>query len=404
MRSTPFAWCDIPAKAHVTTSSRLGIGAVGRGPESIIANMKDMRERVIIKTSIVGIIGNMLLVVFKLIVGFMSNSIAIILDAVNNATDALSSIVTIIGTKIANMRPNRKHPFGYGRIEYITSAIIAAIILVAGALSLRESIDKIINPAVTNYSSVTIAVIIVAILAKIAIGLYFNKKGKQTNSGALIASGVDSNYDAVLSAGTLVVAFAQIIWNVNIDGIVGLLISLVVIKAGIDVLRDAIAPILGERNEELGKQIYDYVNSFEGVQGSYDLLLDNFGPNEIIGSIHIEVPDVMNAKQIHELTRNIAQGLFDKFNIVATVGIYAENTTGEYAEVKQALKAITDTHPEVLQTHGFYVDEEDGTVFFDMVLDFKSENDAVKDAVIEAISTQFPDYKYNVIIDTDYDG
>lgn len=366
--------------------------------------MKDVREREIIKTSIVGIVGNMLLVVFKLIVGFMSNSIAIILDAVNNATDALSSIVTIIGTKIANMRPNRKHPFGYGRIEYITSAIIAAIILVAGALSLRESIDKIMHPADTNYSSVTIAVIIVAIIAKIVIGLYFNKKGKQTNSQALIASGIDSNYDAVLSAGTLVVAFAQILWNVNIDGIVGLLISLVVIKAGIDVLRDAIAPILGERNEELGKQIYDYVNSFDGVSGAYDLVLDNFGPNEIIGSIHIEVPDVMNAKQIHELTRKIAQGLYEKFNIVATVGIYAENTTGQFAEVKQALKAITDTHPEVLQTHGFYVDEEDGTVFFDMVLDFKSEGEDIRDSVVKAISEKYPDYEYNVILDTDYDG
>ena len=366
--------------------------------------MDNTREKKIIKASFVGIAGNMLLVVFKLIVGFMSNSIAIILDAVNNATDALASIVTIVGTKIANMRPNRKHPFGYGRIEYLSSAIIAAIIFVAGALSIRESIDKIINPAETNYTSLTITVIIVAIIAKIFIGIYFHKKGKETDSTALIASGVDSNYDAVLSAGTLVVAFVQIFWNVNIDGIVGLLISLFVIKAGWDVLKDAINPIIGERNEDLGKEIYKYVCTFDGVRSAYDLILDNFGPNEMLGSIRVEVPDTMNAKQIHELTREISAGLYEKFNIVATVGIYAGNTTNDFDEIRQALKEITDARSEILQTHGFYVDEDERKVLFDLVIDFNSESDNIKEEVIEAISKRYPDYEYNVIVDTDYDG
>lgn len=363
------------------------------------------REYEIVKASIVGILGNMVLVVFKLIVGFLSNSIAIILDAVNNATDALSSIVTIIGTKIAGMPPNRKHPFGYGRIEYLTSVIIAAIILVAGALSLRESIDKIIHPAETDYTGITITVIIVAIIAKIFIGIYFHRAGKKTNSQALIASGVDSNYDAVLSAGTLVVAIVQLAWNINIDGIVGLLISLVVIKAGIEVLADALGPIIGVReDDDFGDQIREYVASFDGVHGVYDLLLDNFGPNETIGSVHIEVADNMNARQIHELTRTISRGLNEKFNIIATVGIYAENTTGEFAPMKKDLQDIADGKPEILQTHGFYVDKEQGTVFFDIVVDFKKDAEAIQRDVIEALRAKYPDYDYNVIIDTDFDG
>lgn len=167
------------------------------------------RDHEIIKASIIGIVGNMLLVAFKLVIGFFSHSIAIILDGVNNATDALSSIITIVGTKLAARRPDRHHPFGYGRIEYLTSVVIAIIILVAGFLSLRESIQKIIDPGHPSYSAITITIIIVAIIAKVFLGICFNHYGKKTKSEALIASGIDSNYDAVLSAGTLVVAFAQ---------------------------------------------------------------------------------------------------------------------------------------------------------------------------------------------------
>ena len=233
------------------------------------------REREIVKASIYGIIGNALLVAFKMAVGFMSHSIAIILDGVNNATDALSSIVTIVGTKLAGRRPDRHHPFGYGRVEYLTSVVIAIIILVAGFISLRESIDKIIHPGTPSYSAITITVIVVAILAKIAIGIMFKRFGDKTNSEALIASGIDSNYDAVLSAGTLVVAAAQNFWNLNIDGAVGLIISLVVLKAGFEVLGDALSPLIGgPEDKKLVDDITAYANSFPDVRGTYDVVLD----------------------------------------------------------------------------------------------------------------------------------
>ena len=367
--------------------------------------MKDDRDSLIIRTSVVGIIGNMVLVVFKLLVGFLSNSIAIILDGVNNATDALSFIVTIVATKIAGMRPTRKHPFGYGRTEYLASVAIGLIILVAGVLSMRESIVKIINPAEPSYDSLTITVIIVAIAVKIGIGIYFNRMGKKTDSGALRASAVDSNYDAVLSAGTLIVAFAQNIWGINIDGIVGAIISLAVIKAGLEVLADAISPIIGTREKkELGDEIYAYVNSFDGVLGTYDLILDDFGPRERIGSMHIEVPEDMTAKEIHKLTRNIAHGLFEKFNLNATIGIYAQNAPMTFDDFRDSLVRIAEEHPQVLQVHGFYVDVEENTIMFDMVVDFHADKEAVRSEVIEKISSEHPGYRYNVDIDTDFEG
>ena len=363
------------------------------------------REREIVKASVVGIAGNMLLVAFKLVVGIASSSIAIILDAVNNATDALSSVITIVGTKLAGRRPDRRHPFGYGRIEYLTSMVIAVIILVAGLVSLRESIIKIIHPATPSYSTITITVIVVAILAKVAIGLYFKREGDKTNSQALLASGVDSNYDAVLSGGTLVVAIAQNAWDLNIDGIVGVVISLVVCKAGVEVLRDALGPIIGQREQDdYGRKIERYVASFPQVQGAYDLILDDFGPNETIGSVHIEVADNLTAREIHELTHKISVGLLDTFGIIATVGIYAANTTGQFAPMRKRLQELADAEPKVLQVHGFYVDAAQQTAYFDLVVDFKANGEAIEQSIVNGLKRNYPGYTFVVTIDTDYEG
>lgn len=372
---------------------------------SYTGEVKAIREHKIVIASIAAIVGNGILVVAKLIIGFLSNSIAIILDAVNNATDALSSIITIIGTKLAGRRPTRKHPFGFGRIEYLTSVVIAVIILVAGFLSLRESIDKIIHPAETNYDIATIIVIVLAIAAKIVIGVYLKRRGNTLNSQALVASGIDSDYDAILSAGTLFVAFAQMLFNINIDGVVGLLISLFVLKAGIEVLGDALGPIIGEREDDnTDSEIRAYVRSFPGVLGAYDLILDNFGPNEVIGSIHIEVNDDMTAREIAELTRSMSIGLYKKYGVIMTIGVYAANTTGEFAQMHEDLKKVVSREPKILQVHGFYVDAESKTMYFDLVIDFEAHEEAIKDAVIREMRALYPDYSLDVIVDVDFEG
>ncbi len=374
------------------------------GAHNISKVMVMNREFEIVKASIYGIVGNLLLVAFKMAVGFASHSIAIILDGVNNATDALSSIITIVGTKLAGRRPDRRHPFGYGRVEYLTSVVIAVIILVAGLISLRESVVKIIHPGTPSYSVLTITVIVVAILAKIFIGIMFKRFGDKTDCEALIASGVDSNYDAVLSAGTLVVAAAQNFWGLNIDGAVGLVISLVVCKAGVEVLRDALAPIIGlPEDKKLVEAIEAYANGFPEVRGTYDVVLDNFGPNEVIGSLHIEVDDDMNAREIHALTRKISEGLAEKFRIMATVGVYAANTTGAFAPMRADLEALAKEDPKILQVHGFYVDDQTKTVYFDMMIDFHADDDAIRTQVTDAMKKKYPAYTYNVVVDTDYE-
>ena len=191
------------------------------------------REKTIVRTSVVGIVTNVLLVGFKMTVGLISNSIAVILDAVNNLSDALSSVVTIIGAKLGAKQPNKKHPLGYGRIEYISSMIVAALVLYAGITSLVESVKKIIHPEAAEYSAATLIIISVAIAVKLVLGLYVKKQGKKVNSGALTASGSDALFDAILSASVLASAIVYLIFGISLEAYVGVVIAGFIIKASV---------------------------------------------------------------------------------------------------------------------------------------------------------------------------
>ena len=363
------------------------------------------RESNIVQASIVGIVGNVVLVAFKLLVGLAAHSIAIILDAVNNATDVLSSVITIIGTKLAARRASRQYPFGFGRMEYMTSLAIAVIILIAGGISLWEAAVKVIWPTDPDYSTFTLIVIIASILVKVGIGIYLKRRGKTLRSSALSASGVDSDNDAILTAGTLVAALVALIWQVNIDGAIGVIISLFVLKSGCDILREAVSPILGARCDNgLGTRLKSFISSYDGVLGTYDIILDDFGPNEMIGAAHIEVDDDMRAAQIHELTRRISEDVYREFRIIITFRDYAANPHDRYKPMRRTLHEIVEDYPDVLQVHGFYVDEQRKLVTFDLVLEFRADNEAVRTGVIDRMKSAYPAYEYNVVIDADYVG
>lgn len=361
------------------------------------------RERKIIKTSIIGILVNLILVVFKLIVGLIANSIAIILDAVNNFSDALSSIITIIGTKLAGRKPDKKHPYGYGRIEYLTSVIIAVIVLLAGVTSLKESAVKVFRPEEANYSYASLIVIIAAIAAKLICGSYVKKVGESIHAQSLVASGSDAFFDAILSLGTLVGAVISMIWGIGLEGVLGVVISVFIIKAGMEMLLETLNSIIGIRTDsELSGQLKEKINSYPEVKGTYDLTLHNYGPTEIIGSVHIEVDDEMTAREIHHLSRRIASEIFMEFGIILTVGIYASNTDGEFAKVREAVEAEVGKRPEILEMHGFYVERERKAISFDLIIDFKADAPAVRNEVKKALEKSCPGYLFDIILDSDF--
>ena len=361
------------------------------------------RNKTIIRTSFVGIGVNAVLVAFKAVVGLVSGSIAIVLDAVNNLSDALSSVITIIGTKLSSRAPDKKHPYGHGRIEYLTSMLIAIIMLVAGAASIRESVEKIFFPTKANYSAVSIIIIVAAIAAKLLCGRYVRSVGKRINSGALIASGSDALFDAVLSFGTLVAAIISLIFDLSLEGWFGAVISVFIIKAGIEMLLEPLNTIIGTRvDSELSESVKELICNYPGVYGAYDLTLHNYGHNRMIGSVHIEVDDDLHASEIHKLTRHIAEDVYVKFGILLTVGIYATNDSDdEIAAIKNDVIRVV-SRDDIIQMHGFYGDREQKRVMFDIVVDFKADSQEVCSLVREELCALHPDYTFDIVLDSDF--
>ena len=367
---------------------------------------KDKRNKQIVKVSIIGIIANIFLSAFKATVGAIAGSIAIILDAVNNISDAASSIITIVGTKLANKEPDKEHPFGHGRAEYLTAMVISVIIIYAGITSLTESIKKIIKPTTPDYSIVTLIIIVVAIIVKIVLGMYVKNKGKELNSTSLINSGEDAKLDSIISLSTLVAAIIFIFTKVSLEAYLGIIISLLIIKSGIEMIKEAISSVLGERvDSKLIKEITKIVLSFEEVKGAYDLVLNNYGPNSYTGSVHIEIIDTMTADLIDKLQRDISAEVYEKTRVILTaIGIYSVNTKNKKViEAKTSINKILKNYKNVLQFHGFYFEEENKKIRFDVVVSFEEENkEELFDNIYNEIKKLYPDYDIEITPDTDY--
>ena len=364
------------------------------------------REKEIVKTSVIGIIGNAFLVAFKAFVGFLAGSVAIIMDAVNNFTDALSSTITIAGTKLAGKKPDKKHPYGYGRIEYLTSTLIAVLILFAGGMAVFESVKSIIdhfqNGTMPSFEVYSIVIIAVAIGAKVAIGLFFRKKGASIESDALKASGMDALFDSVLSTATLVGVLVAKFAGVYIEGYLGVAIGLFILKSGFEVMKESLSSMIGDRFErDYVAKIKEDINHIDGVRGCYDLILNNYGPNKNIGSVHIGVSDDLTAKEIQVIERNIFLIMHQKYNTIMTVGIYADNQSDPLTHsIFGKVSGVVKKHPHVLQTHGFYVDGDKKLISFDVVVSFDDPDPA---ATISAIKQETEELNEGFTVFVGYD-
>ncbi|SDA26171.1 cation diffusion facilitator family transporter [Ruminococcus sp. YE71] len=364
------------------------------------------RSKIIVRTSVTGIVANVFLAAFKAVVGFMTHSIAIVLDAVNNISDAGSSLITIIGTKLAGREPDKKHPFGYGRIEYLSAMVISVIVLYAGVTSFVESVKKIITPTTPEYSTASLIIVGVAVVVKIVLGRYVKSVGEKVNSDSLINSGEDATLDSVISASTLVAAIVFMLSGLSLEAWLGAVISLVIIRSGFEMLKDTISQILGERSApELARSIKQTVTEFEGVQGAYDLVLNNYGPDAWNGSIHIEVPDTYSADRIDRLIREIQIAVHDKHRVILTaVGVYSINTKDDEAKaVEQKVREIVFAREHVLQMHGFYLTKETKTIRFDVVVSFDApDRSETYKQIISDVQKAFPDFELQVALDTDF--
>ena len=377
-----------------------------RGLSEVNSLNDTSREKTIIKTSIIGIAANVFLAAFKAVIGLMTHSIAIVLDAVNNISDAGSSLITIIGTKLAGREPDKKHPFGYGRIEYLSAMIISVIVLYAGITSFTESVKKIISPQTPEYTGVSLVIVGAAVVVKIVLGKYVKSVGVKVNSDSLVNSGEDAALDSVISASTLAAAVIFLLWGLSLEAWLGAVISLVIIKSGFEMLKGTVSQILGERSDpELAKSIKQTVTEFDGVEGAYDLVLNNYGPDAWNGSVHIEVPDTYSADRLDRLIREIQTAVFSKHKVILTaIGVYSINTQDDEAKaIERKVREIVFSHEYILQMHGFYLTKETNTIRFDVVVSFDApDRREVYKAIVSDVQKAFPDHKMQIALDTDF--
>ncbi len=368
--------------------------------------MNENRNKIIVKTSIVGIVTNVMLSVFKVVIGIITGSIAITLDAVNNLSDAASSVITIVGAKLAGREPDKKHPFGHGRIEYFSALIISGIVLYAGVTSLEESVKSILHPEIPTYGTISLVIVAVAVIVKIVLGRYFVTIGKKVDSDSLVNSGKDATLDSVISLSTLVAAGIYLVTNLSLEAYLGVLISVVIIKSGCDMLRETVSKLLGERVDyEKAREIANTILDFQEVHGVYDLVLNDYGPDSYQGSVHIEVPDTYTASELDKLIRAITLKVLEKHHVLLTaIGVYSINTQDANAiRMREEIMGMVLAKEHITQLHGFYLEEDIKSVRFDLVVSFDApDRKKVFTETLEEIKNKYPGYNFNVALDTDF--
>ncbi|MBE7003939.1 MAG: cation transporter [Ruminococcaceae bacterium] len=364
------------------------------------------RDAVIVRTSVIGIVANVFLAAFKAFVGLASNSIAIVMDAVNNLSDAASSVITIVGTKLAGKEPDRKHPFGYGRIEYLSAMTISLLVLYAGVTAFVESVKKIVNPDTPDYSTAALIIVGVAVVVKIALGRYVKGVGEKVNSDSLVNSGEDATLDSVISASTLVAAAIYLLFHTALEAWLGAIIAVVIIKSGIEMLRETLSQLLGERGDaQLARDIKATITGYPEISGAYDLVLHNYGPDSYNGSVHIEVPDTLSADDLDKLIRKVTVDVYQKHDVILTaIGVYSINTRDEDAvAARNKVSEIVKANPYVLQMHGFYLDKAEKTIRFDIVMSFDAKDRRqVYQEIRDSVQKEYPDYTLQIAMDTDF--
>lgn len=367
-----------------------------------------VRTRYGMISGLVGIIMNLLLFAGKGIVGILSSSVSILADAINNLSDAGSSIITLLGFKIASKPADKDHPFGHGRSEYVAGLIIAFLILLLGFELGKSSIEKILNPEAVDANLVTLAILVASILCKIWLCLFNRKLGKRIDSSTILATSQDSLNDVVATSAVLISTLISMFTPLELDGYMGILVALFILKSGIDVVRDTLNPLLGEApDSELVTQISKRLLSYDGVIGIHDLVVHNYGPGRIFATVHIEVDSSVDILISHDIVDNIERDFASQFGI-QLVGHLDPIVTDD--DTVNALRALTmDCVKKVnssLSIHDFraVVGETHTNLIFDIMvpIDCPSSNMDLCQEIERQVKMQDPKLFTVITVDRGY--
>lgn len=386
--------------------------------KKFIANYSDVKNKKVREKygylgGIVGIVVNLLLFGVKFTVGLIVNSIAVTADAFNNLSDVGSSLVTIFGFKLSSKPADREHPFGHGRIEYISGLIVAFLVLMVGFEFVKSSFDRIKNPTPVEFSFVPFILLLISILFKVWLSRFYKNIGGKINSSALQASGVDALSDVVSSS---TVAFSLLIsryTSLPIDGYIGMAVSAVILYAGYNLIKDTLNPLLGTApDKELVESIQQLLLNYEHIDGTHDLLVHNYGPGRIIASIHAEVPLNISVVKIHEVIDRAEKEISAELDIYLVIHMDPITTDDqEILEAKEELAEALKAFPLIKSFHDFRVvgEGKNKNLIFDVVIDADHELTAEEELKIQKdinaeLKKSHPNHNAIVTVDKDYLG
>ena len=353
-----------------------------------------------------GIALNILLFLGKFLAGTISGSIAITADAFNNLSDAGSSFITLIGFKLGSQKPDLEHPFGHGRMEYLSGLAVAVLIIVMALELFKSSFDKILHPEVLECSAVIVLILLASIAVKIYMAIYNHNVGKKIHSAAMGATAKDSMSDTIATTVVLISTIVGAIWGIPIDGYCGVLLSILIFMAGIGAIKDTVGPLLGTApDKEFVERIEEIVMAHDIVKGMHDLVVHDYGPGRVMISLHAEVPHTEDILVIHDEIDNIEEELGDKLNCEAVIHMDPIIMDDEKVnEVKEYVRNIVCQVGEELNFHDFRMVSGNShtNLIFDVVVPFKyrMSDEAIKKAIQEAIWVNYP--RYNAVIHIDH--
>lgn len=357
---------------------------------------------------VVGILMNFLLFGFKLAIGLLTSSIAVMADAFNNLSDMASSIVTIIGFKLSSVPPDEEHPFGHGRLEYISALVVAFMVMLVGVQFIKSSFERILNPVPIKFEIIPFIILLISILIKIWLSRFNNFIGKKIDSSALKAAALDAMGDVVTSSCVVLSFLAAKFTSIPIDGYVGIVVALLILYAGFSLVKDTINPLLGEApDEELVNSIIDGLMSYDMVIGVHDLIIHNYGVGKSIASIHAEIPSDKDILDIHEIIDTAERELSEKLKIYLVIHMDPVNVQDEEIyETRQELEDMLKQNPYILSIHDFRIvgKGERKNLIFDVVvdpneLDRNVTKDEIKKNITKLVKEAHPCYGCIIGID-----
>lgn len=357
------------------------------------------REKQIVRVGVTNTVGNVVLAVLKGIVGIASHSIAITLDAVNSLVDGMSSVIAIVGTKLAGRQADREHPFGYGRLEYLTSIIIAAVIIATGVSSFVECVRSILHPAIPSYSLASLIIVGIAAVTKGVLGRYLTTEGKRLDSGSLRGAGTDSIMDACVSLATLVAAILYVLFRIDIQSYLAAGIAILICRSGLLLLMETVSMLLGKRvDAEIAAKVEREVRSIDEVKFASNLVLQDFGPNRMNGSVYVSVNGGMTIAEYDEVVRKVQKHVYQTCGVSLT-GVTPYPDSGdseEAAEIRSAVGRVVWSTDHVVELRGLYVDVSALTVRFDAIVDYETADlSELRDSLVEKCEAECPGWSFS---------